>query len=207
MTTLLLVCGALARDVRDLSDKYGWDVRVAALPPQLHNRPERIPDAVRRKIEALRNNFDRVMVLYGDCGTGGELDRTLSKLGVDRIEGPHCYEQYAGGKQFHDLMEEEPGTFFLTDFLARSFDRLVVQGLGIDRNPELQEAYFGNYKRMVYLQQRPDESLLRKAQTAAARLGLPLEVRNTGFGKLETRLSRRMLSSDGPGTSNRSKLA
>lgn len=199
MTTLLLACGALARDVIELCDKYGWDARVMALPPQLHNRPERIPEEVRRKIEALQDEFERVMVVYGDCGTGGDLDRTLKRLGVERIEGPHCYEQYAGGDQFSELMEQEPGSFFLTDFLVQSFDRLVMEGLGIDRNPELKQVYFGNYGRVVYLQQRPDSALLRRAHAAAGRLGLPLEVRRTGFGKLEQRLRRRMLEDRGQG--------
>lgn len=199
MTTLLLACGALARDVIDLCDKYGWDARVMALPPQLHNRPERIPQEVRCKIEALQDEFERVMVVYGDCGTGGDLDRALERLGVERIEGPHCYEQYAGSDPFSEMMEQEPGTFFLTDFLVQSFDRLVMEGLGIDRNPELKQVYFRNYSRVVYLQQRRDEALLGRAHAAARRLGLPLEVRGTGFGELETRLRRRMLVDRGQG--------
>ena len=131
--------------------------------------------------------YDRVIVLYGDCGTGGSLDALLAAEGVERIAGPHCYEMYGSGL-FDQLMSEEPGTYFLTDFLVRSFDHLVVKGLGLDRYPQLRDDYFGNYRRVVYLAQTEDPDLLERAQRAADRIGLPLEVQRVGYGALETRL-------------------
>lgn len=188
MTTLLVVCGALAREVIALRDKHQWNAAVFALPVLLHNTPQHIPDAVIDKIKLLRPDYAKVVVVYGDCGTSGVLDTRLAEIGVDRIEGPHCYEIYAGDT-FQSLMEEEPGTYFLTDYLVQSFDHLVVEGLGLDRFPELHEMYFGNYRRVVYLRQREDLQLLSKAQDAAEFLRLPLDVRSLGYGGLEARLS------------------
>lgn len=188
MTTLLVACGALAREVIALRDRHNWDAKVLAVPALLHNTPERIPDAVAGRIEEMRDAYERVVIVYGDCGTGGALDATLERLAVERVSGPHCYEQYAGARDFAALMDEEPGTFFLTDYLAHSFDHLVIEGLGLDRLPELRDDYFRNYRRVVYLQQREDPKLLAKAQAAARALNLPLEVRHTGYGALEERL-------------------
>ena len=188
MTTLLVACGALAREVIALRDRHNWDAKVLAVPALLHNRPERIPGAVTARIEEMGEVYERVVVVYGDCGTGGALNAALRLLSVERVSGPHCYEQYAGSQEFAALMDEEPGTFFLTDYLARSFDHLVIEGLGLDRLPELRDDYFKNYRRVVYLQQRDDSGLLAKAQAAARALNLPLEVRHTGYGALERRL-------------------
>jgi hypothetical protein len=178
----------LAREVIALRDRHGWDAKILALPALLHNTPERIPDAVVARIEQVRGDFERLFVVYGDCGTSGALDEVLAPLDVERVSGPHCYEQYAGSAEFAGLMDEEPGTFFLTDDLARSFDHLVIEGLGLDQHPELRTAYFGKYRRVVYLQQREDPVLLAKAERAAEALDLPLEVHHTGYGALETRL-------------------
>lgn len=188
MTTLLVACGALAREVIALRDRHNWDAKVLAVPSLLHNTPQHIPDAVSGRIEEMRDAYERVIVVYGDCGTGGALDATLERLSVERVSGPHCYEQYAGAADFAALMDEEPGTFFLTDYLAQSFDHLVIEGLGLDRLPELRDDYFRNYRRIVYLQQRGDSELLAKAQAAARALNLPLEIRGTGYGALEGRL-------------------
>jgi len=128
-----------------------------------------------------------VIVVYGDCGTSGRLDAVLAHYNVSRVAGPHCYELY-GGAQFDAAMDETPGTFFLTDFLVRCFEGTVLKGLGLDRFPELQATYFANYARVVYLVQQDDAALLAKAEGIAARLGLPLELRRTGFGQLELRL-------------------
>jgi hypothetical protein len=185
--TALVVCGALAREVLALKEKHGWDVDLLALPSLLHNSPENIPGAVQKRIRQARAEYERVVVVYGDCGTGGMLDRLLEKEDVPRIAGPHCYEMYADGT-FDKLMAEAPGTFFLTDYLVQSFDHLVLEGLGIIRKPELRDEYFRNYTRVVYLAQRDDPALLARAQWAADSLGLPLEVRKTGYGKLESRL-------------------
>lgn len=187
MTALLIACGALAREVIAIRDKYAWDAKVLAIPSLLHNNPQLIPDAVAQRIEANRADFRTIVIIYGDCGTGGFLDRRLEQLGVERIAGPHCYEMYAGDN-FKAMMQEEPGTFFLTDYLVRSFDHLIIEGLGLDRFPELRNTYFGNYHRMIYLQQRDDPQLSSKAAQAAEMLQLPLEVWQTGYGELEKRL-------------------
>jgi hypothetical protein len=133
---------------------------------------------------ARANGYDRIFVAYADCGTGGLLDRVLEEEGVARLEGAHCYEVYAGRAAFAALADEEPGTFYLTDFLVRNFDRLVVRGLGLDRHPELLPVYFGNYRRLVYLAQTDDAELTAGAASAAATLGLLFERRLTGLGEL-----------------------
>lgn len=187
MKTALIACGALAREVIALKKKHGWEVDILAIPALLHNRPDQIPAAVQKRIHQVEAEHERVIVVYGDCGTGGMLDRLLHKENVQRVAGPHCYEMYADGT-YESLMAEAPGTFFLTDFLVQSFDHLVIEGLGLDRHPELRQDYFQNYTRVVYLAQREDPALEAKAKWAADQLGLPLEVHKTGYGKLETRL-------------------
>lgn len=185
----LVVCGALAREVLTLRQRHGWDADVLGVPSLLHNHPERIPAAVRQRIRDLRSRYDRVIVVYGDCGTGGLLDAMLADEGVERVAGPHCYEMYADGR-YESLMAEAPGTYFLTDYLVQSFDHLVIEGLGLDRHPELLSTYFGNYTRAVYLAQRDDPELRAQAERAARRLGLPLETIVVGHGLLESRLVR-----------------
>ncbi len=191
-TTLIIACGALAREILDVKRLSGLDhLEIACLPAILHNRPERIPEAVRRKIRAARGRYVQILCAYGDCGTGGALDRVLAQEGVERLEGAHCYAFYAGIPAFEALMEEEIGTFFLTDYLARHFDRLVWKGLGLDRHPELRGDYFGHYRRVVHLAQVPDDTVAAKARAAAARLALPLETRFTGYGLLPDFLARK----------------
>jgi uncharacterized protein DUF1638 len=187
MSALFIACGALAREVIAIRDKYEWDAKILALPSLLHNTPNRIPDAVVRKIEEYRADYEHIVIVYGDCGTGGMLDTRLDEMGIERIAGPHCFEMYAGD-EFDSIMEEELGTFFLTDYLTQSFDHLVYEGLGLDRFPELHEIYFGNYRRIVYLQQREDPLLIAKAKEAAEMLNLPLEIRHSAYGALESRL-------------------
>jgi hypothetical protein len=186
--TLFIACGALAKEIIALTTQHGWEGRVdvTCLPAIWHNYPDRIPAGVRAKIRAGKRKYDRIFVLYGDCGTGGELDRVLEDEGVERIAGPHCYEFFTGSADFAKLSDEEPGTFFLTDYLARHFDRLIWQGLGLDRHPELRDAYFGNYRRLVYLAQIDDPKLLIKAEAAAERLSLAFLHRRTGYGELAT---------------------
>jgi hypothetical protein len=189
--TLLIACGALAREIVFLTRVNHWrHLTIACLPAHLHNTPQLIPDAVRRKIRDASGRFARIAVLYGDCGTGGELDRVLTEEGVERIPGPHCYEFFAGTQDFTALMDEEPGSFFLTDYLTRHFERLIIQGLGIDRHPELQPEYFRHYKRLVYLAQTDDPALTEQARQAAARLGLDFERRFTGYGELASFISK-----------------
>jgi hypothetical protein len=178
---LVIACGALAREVLALRLEH---IDLACLPASLHNRPERIPEAMRAKIRANRAAYDEILCLYGDCGTGGALDRVLVEEGVRRIEGAHCYAFFAGEEAFAALAEEEPGTFYLTDFLARHFETLVIKGLGLDRFPQLRDDYFGAYRRLVHLAQFDDPATTAKAKAAADRLGLAYERRFTGLGGL-----------------------
>lgn len=182
-----MLCGALAREVIAISARHGWSVSFHGVDARAHMRPERIAPLVERKLIELIPTHDRIIVTYGDCGSGGALDEVLRRYNVPRLSGPHCYEWYAGA-DFQAMMDEEPGTFFLTDFLLRGFDGLVWKGLGLDRFPQLHDIYFANYQRVVYLAQRDDDGLIERARAAAAKLGLPLEVRRTGYGALETRL-------------------
>ena len=160
---LIVGCGALAREIIALT-RHLPNVDVTCLPATLHNRPGGIPAAVSDRIRRRRAGYDRVFVAYADCGTGGLLDRVLEEEGVERLPGAHCYEFYAGRPDFARLTDEEPATFFLTDFLARNFDRLVVKGLGLDRHPELLPQYFGNYRRLVYLAQTDEPELVAAAR-------------------------------------------
>ncbi len=182
---LVVGCGALARELVDLTRGLP-NVDISCLPATLHNRPGGIPEAVRERIRNRRAGYDRVFVAYADCGTGGLLDRVLEEEGVDRLPGAHCYEFYAGRPDFARLTDAEPATFFLTDFLARNFERLVIKGLGLDRHPELLPVYFGNYTRLVYLAQTDDPALVSASRRAARRLGLVFEHRRTGYGDLAT---------------------
>lgn len=186
---LVIACGALAHEIVALKRLNGWQAMdITCLPPELHNRPERIPAAVREAIREARQAYHRVFVAYADCGTGGALDRVLAEEQVERLPGAHCYDFYATEPVFAALAAEEPGTFYLTDFLVRHFARLVVEGLGLDRHPELRDEYFRHYRRLVHLVQVPSPELRREAEAAAARLGLAFEERQTGYGDLATAL-------------------
>jgi hypothetical protein len=182
--TLVIGCGALGRELVALTRPLP-EVDLACLPATLHNRPDGIPGAVRDRIRRARaEGYDRVFVAYADCGTGGLLDRVVAEGGVERLPGAHCYEVYAGRAAFAALQDEEPGTFYLTDFLVRQFETLVLRGLGLDRHPELLPVYFANYRRVVYLAQTDDPALTTRAKAAADRLGLAFERRVTGYGDL-----------------------
>ena len=188
--TLIIACGALAREIMALGRANGWTaVDVRCLPPELHNRPDRIAPAVQEKIRAHRDEYRSIFVAYADCGTGGRLDAVLREEGVERLPGAHCYEFYAGAGTFAELADAEPGTFYLTDFLTRHFERLVIRGLGIDRHPELAQEYFRNYRKVVYLAQTRSAERLERARQIAAGLGLAFEHRHTGFGELGARLT------------------
>ncbi len=188
---LVIACGALAREIVALREANGWThLDVTCLPAELHNRPHLIPAAVREKIRANRERYQSMFIAYADCGTGGLLDVVLEEEGVERIPGAHCYEFFAGSKAFAAMAEAEPGTFYLTDFLLRHFDRLIIRGLGIDRHPELLPQYFGNYRRLIYLAQVEAEGQVELARQAAERLGLAFEYRVTGYGDLQSSLQR-----------------
>jgi len=189
-SVLVIGCGALARELLDVVAINALsNIRVECLPAILHNRPEKIPAAVRSRLEAA-GDYDRVYVAYGDCGTGGMLDRVLDEFGVERLPGAHCYQFYSGIEPFDAMHEEEPATFYLTDYLARHFDRLVWQGLGLDRHPELLGDYFGNYERVVYLAQTDDPTLTAVARASADRIGLRFERRLVGYGEMAPELVR-----------------
>lgn len=183
---LVIGCGALANELVELTRRAGLPAMdLSCLPASLHNRPERIPNAVAARIRRARaDGYKQIFVAYADCGTGGMLDRVLEAKGVARLEGAHCYEVYAGRAAFAELADEEPGTFYLTDFLARNFERLVIRGLGLDHHPELLPLYFGNYRRLVYLAQTDDAALTARAEAGAARLGLAFQRRLVGLGEM-----------------------
>jgi hypothetical protein len=185
----VIACGALARELLEVVRRNRIDgVRVECLPAELHNRPDHIPGAVRAKLEEAGEAYDRVFVAYADCGTGGALDRVLDEYGVERLPGAHCYQFYAGIEQFLEIQDEEIGTLYLTDFLVRNFDRLVWQGLGLDRWPELRDDYFGNYTRVLHLAQTDDPTVTEQARAAAERLDLRFERRLVGYGAMEPSL-------------------
>jgi hypothetical protein len=188
---LVLACGAIAREVLAVIELNGWEhVELRCLPAQLHSTPQRIAPAVDRKLAELAGRYERVFVAYADCGTAGDLDRVLERHGVERLPGAHCYGFLAGNETWAALHDADPATFYLTDFLARHFEALVVRGLGLDRHPELLPQLFGNYRRLLYLAQTDDAELLARARAAAARLGLAFERRRTGYGELLPSLQR-----------------
>lgn len=186
---LVIGCGAMARELLDITRRNGLaNLEITCLPAKYHNTPSLIPGAVDERIRAKRDSYDSIFVAYGDCGTGGELDRVLESHGVERLAGAHCYQFLAGAERFATLHEADPATFYLTDFLVRHFDRLVWEGLGLDRWPQLLSDYFGNYRRLVYLAQVNDPDLVVRAQTAADRLGLEFELHQVGYGDMEPTL-------------------
>ena len=187
---LIIACGALAREIVALKRLNRWtEMDVECLPPELHNRPERIPAAVGTAISSARARYQRIFVAYADCGTGGRLDALLEQQGIERLPGAHCYQFFATAGVFAELDAAEPGTFYLTDFLARHFQRLVIEGLGIDRHPELATEYFRHYRRVVYLAQTRNEELRRAARAVATRFGLEYLEQYNGYGELETSLA------------------
>jgi Protein of unknown function (DUF1638) len=188
MSTAVVACGALAVHVRQIARRRGLDVDVYPVPALLHNRPERIPDAVARLASELRERYDRVALAYADCGTYGALD----ELGIERLRGEHCYDVFAR-EEVAAAVADEPGTYFLTDFLARTFEHTVIRELGLDRHPELRDDYFGAYGRVVWLAQHRTPAGERAARRAADRIGLPLEVREVGDKGLERELERVLL--------------
>ena len=187
---LVLACGGLAREVRAIVQANGWEhVELRHLPAELHATPRRIPQALEEALEEANGRYDRVFVAYADCGTTGGIDEVCERHGATRLEGAHCFAVYAGLAEWDALQEEEPGTFYLTDFFVQNFDSFVGRPLGLDRRPELIGEILRNYRRVVYLAQSDDPALLERAEECAASLGLAFECRRTGYGRLAPSLS------------------
>lgn len=193
---LILACGALAKELVFLKTAHDWGhLHIRCLPAKLHNSPARIPAAIRAKLQTYKPHYAHILIAYADCGTGGLLDQVIEQersesCDIVRLSGAHCYEFFAGASAFSALQEEELGTFYLTDFLARHFERLVIKGLGLDRHPDMKNMIFGHYKRLVYLAQAPTDESIAQAQNAAQRLGLSFVLRQTGYGELASQLKK-----------------
>jgi uncharacterized protein DUF1638 len=185
----LIACGAIAQPAEQIVARRGWPVDVHPLPPLLHNQPQLIAARVEALASDLRQRYADVVVGYADCGTYGALDELCDRLGLQRLAGLHCYDVFAGASRVRDWFEQQPGTYLLTDFLVRSFARTVVRELGLDRHPELRDAYFGHYTRVVWLAQERGEELDALAEAAARSIGLPLTVVDTGDAGLERELA------------------
>ncbi|HJP50672.1 MAG: DUF1638 domain-containing protein [Pseudomonadales bacterium] len=191
---LLIACGAIARELIELQNHDQWSCfKIQCLPANLHNSPGRIPEMVRELIEKNTAQFEHIFVAYADCGTGGRLDEVLDQYNIDRLPGAHCYEFYSSSEIFKKFSSEEPGTFFLTDFLVRNFNRLIKQGLGLIDHPELLSQYFGNYKRVMYLSQDQSQNLSSLAHEHALYLGLEFCEFHTGLVPLRDAISEQTL--------------
>lgn len=189
--TLLIACGALAHELVDVLKANQWShIDIQCLPAEWHNTPDKIAPGVEEKIIQNKSEYDHMLVAYGDCGTGGHLDTVLQRHQIERLPGAHCYAFFTGQETFSTLADEELGTFFLTDYLAWHFDRLILDTLGIRKHPELRDMYFGNYTRMLYLAQTENDERLAQAKRAADSINLPLEVRYTGLQPLQTALEK-----------------
>ena len=188
---LVIACGALAKEITTLIDINQWShLRVQCVPAKIHNTPEQIPDAVRSLIHKARDKYTHIYIAFADCGTGGLLDTVIREEKVERLPGAHCYEFFAGSEAFREMSEDALGTFYLTDFLARHFDRIIIEELGIAKHPELRDMYFGNYTKLIYLAQTDNPELIQMAQDAASKLNLEYEYRRTDYGDLEKGLNQ-----------------
>ena len=193
---LIIACGALSHEIEALKTMNGWShIQVQCLDAALHNRPQAIPEKLAKLIARNRDRYRQIFVAYADCGTAGKIDTLLEREGIQRLPGAHCYSVFAGETTFRELNDEEPGTFYLTDFLARHFERLVVKGLKLDAHPELRDDYFGNYQRVVYLSQKADERSMAAAKAAADFLGLAFAHKQCGYGDLEVSMRQQLIAS------------
>lgn len=188
-TALVIACGALAREILALRDLNGWThMDLTCLPANYHLYPEKITDAVTSAVHKHKDSYDRIFIAYADCGTGGLLETRCKELGVEMIQGPHCYSFFEGNDQFARIADDNITTFYLTDFLVRQFDAFIIKPMGLDRHPELRDMYFAHYEKLVYQAQTDDPELTDKARDCADRLGLAFERRFTGYGDLKTAL-------------------
>jgi Protein of unknown function (DUF1638) len=195
---VVIACGALGGHLREIIGRRGWAVELHCLPALLHNRPAQIAAHAERLARPALARGARVVLAYADCGTYGALDELCARLGLARLPGLHCYDVLAGPPRVAELFAAEPGTYVLTDFLVRGFQRTVVAGLGLDRYPELWPDYFGHYRRLVWLAQEPTAELRVQAEAVAARFGLPLAIVETGTRRLERELARLLADSPAP---------
>lgn len=201
---LVLACGALAREIQQLKLLNGWEhIRIQCLDAELHNRPNLIAGKLREKLELLHNEYRNIFIAYADCGTGGDIDRVMADFStednsIERLPGAHCYAFFAGLEAFDEMAEEALGTFYLTDFLAQHFERLIIKGMKLDKHPELKPMMFGNYTRLVYLSQTHNKTLQLAAQEAAQYLGVDYEHRHTGYGLLESGLQTQVVNFTNP---------
>ncbi len=186
---LLIACGALAREILALKAANGWDhMALQCLPAKYHLYPDKITDAVEEMVKKHRDAYERIFVVYADCGTGGLLEAKCKELGVEMVAGPHCYSFFEGNEAFAN--RDEITAFYLTDFLVKQFDAFVWKPMGLDRHPELRDMIFGNYTKLVYQAQIEDPDLRAKAEDCARRLGLDYEYRFTGYGDLAAALEK-----------------
>ena len=184
MSIGVVACGALATHIADIAAQDGLDITIYPLPPLLHNSPEKIAGEVDALLSQIKSKHSKCAVAYADCGTYGALDTVLATHGVKRLGGNHCYDIFAGSKKIDEIMESDAGTYFLTDFLVKSFYRSVMVELGLDKRPELRDDYFKNYSRVIWLAQVHTQELEGLAKQAATSIGLPLEIQNVGYGQL-----------------------
>jgi len=188
MNVGIVACGALATHISEIAADSGLDITIYPLPPLLHNHPEKIAQEVDALLSEIKNKHSKCAVAYADCGTYGALDSVIQRHNVGRLGGEHCYDVFAGSVEIQRLMDEDAGTYFLTDFLVKSFHRSVIVELGLDKYPHLRDDYFRNYSRVVWLSQRPTAELEQAAQDAANEIGLPLEKRQVGYKGLRKAL-------------------
>ena len=190
---LIIGCGAIAHEVKEIIRLNNWDnIRLQCLNADLHNTPKILPKKIKEAIDSNINDYSKIFLAYADCGTGGLIDLILKDYDIERLDGAHCYEFYSGSSVFKELSEKEIGTFYLTDFLVKNFDRLVIDGLGIQKYPSLKEDYFKNYKNVVYLAQKQDNVLESKARECADYLNLEFSTLFTGLNNLENQLNKAM---------------
>ena len=183
---LVIACGALARELQHLKTVHQWrHLEIQCLDAALHNTPAKIPGRLAKKIDQAGFRYAKILIAYGDCGTQGAIDRLIQNADhIERLPGPHCFAAFAGLENFEAHMASHPGTFWLTDFLTRHFETMVVQSLGLDKHPELLPAYFGHYEKLCYLSQSADGTLLESARAAAQFLGLCFEHQPVGYNAL-----------------------
>lgn len=188
MSIGIVACGALATHIADIVTENAIDAVIYPLPPLLHNRPEKIAGEVDALLTEIKDKHTNCAVAYADCGTYGALDSVIKAHGVKRLGGNHCYDIFAGTSKIEEMMESDAGTYFLTDFLVKSFHRSVIVELGLDKRPELRDDYFKNYSRVIWLAQQPTDELKVLAHQGAQEIGLPLEIENVGYGQLSSQV-------------------